>query len=255
MVHRGRRLCLTKAKGNYLYFFCVGHHQRRTVCPQRYLSAEVVEQAVERYYSTVRLPEKLQNQIRDGLRAEMDYQQRLAQPEIAWAKRRVKELADERRRLARGVVTGAVPGDLAREEHDRIDAELEQAKKTLSAAEMIFDHIEATLNEALELIGRCDEVYRLAGPEIRRLSNQFFFDRLLISEKTEEGAQVTSAVLQEPWATLVSEDFQASMAISAKNPGQDHFAPGSKMSALAPPAVSSFRTSRTGVSRHRGQAG
>jgi site-specific DNA recombinase len=128
-AHCGSRLCLTKAKGNYLYFFCVGHHQRRTVCPQRYLSAKVVEQAVERYYTTVRLPEKLQNQIRDGLQAEMDYQQRLAQPEIAWAKRRVKELADERRRLARGVVTGAVPGDLAREEHDRIDAELRASQE------------------------------------------------------------------------------------------------------------------------------
>jgi hypothetical protein len=85
---------------------------------------------------------------------------------------------------------------------------------------MIFEHIEATLNKALELVGRCDEVYRLAGPEIRRLSNQFFFDRLLISRDTEEGAQVTGAVLQEPWATLVSESFQASMAISTKTRGR-----------------------------------
>jgi site-specific DNA recombinase len=97
----GSRLCLTKTKKDYFYFFCVSCHQRRKPCRQPYLSAAVIEQAVERYYSTVRLPEKLQNQIRDGLRAEMDYQQRLARPEIAWAKRRVTELADERKRLAR----------------------------------------------------------------------------------------------------------------------------------------------------------
>lgn len=231
-AHCGSRLCITKAK-DYFYFFCVARHQRRKPCPQPYLSVTVVERAVERYYSTVRLPVELQDQIRDGLRAELDYQHQQAQPEIAWAKRQVKELAEERKRLARGVVTGTIPGDLAREEHDRIDLELEQAKRTLDAAQMIFAQIEDNLNRALELVGRCDEVYRLAGPRDRRLSNQFFFDKLLVAEDTEQGAQVAGAVLQEPWATIVSEDFQAAMAHSAKNPGQDHFVGGSKMSALA----------------------
>ena len=224
-AHCGSRLCLTNAKGNYLYFFCVGRHQRRTNCSQRYLSATVVERAVERYYASVRLPEAVQNQIRDGLRAELDYQQQQAQPEIAWAKRRVKELAEERKRLARGVVTGTIPGDLARDEHDRIAHELEQAKKTLTAAQMIYAHIEDTLNRALALIGRCDEVYRLGGPRVRRLSNQFFFQKLLIAEDVEEGAEVAGATLQEPWATLVCEDFQASMARSTKKPRARSFGP------------------------------
>jgi site-specific DNA recombinase len=231
-AHCGSRLCLTNAKGSYLYFFCVGRHQRRTDCRQRYLSAMVVERAIERYYATVRLPEAVQDQIHDGLRAELDYQQRQAQPEIAWAKRRVKELAEERKRLARGVVTGTIPGDLAREEHDRIAHELEQANKTFAAAQMIYAHIEDTLHRALTLVGRCDEVYRLGGPRVRRLSNQFFFQKLLIAEDPEEGAEVAAAILQEPWATLVSEDFQASMARSTKNPGQDLLARGSKMNVL-----------------------
>jgi len=235
-AHCGSRLCLTNTKGNYQYFFCVGRHQRRTKCPQRYLSVTVVERAVERYYATVRLPEAVQDLIRDGLRAELDYQQRQAQPEIAWAKRRVKELADERKRLARGVVTGTIPGDLARDEHDRIAQELEQAKQTLVTAEVIYTGIEDSLNRALTLVGRCDEVYRLGGPKVRRLSNQFFFEKLLIAEEPEEGAEVAGAMLREPWATLVSEDFQTSMDPSAENPGQDRFTRGSKMSALVPPA-------------------
>jgi site-specific DNA recombinase len=127
-AHCGSRLCLTKAKGQYLYFFCLGRHQRRHLdCPQRYLAAEAVERAVEDYYATMRLPEEVQEDIRDGLRAELDRQHRHAEPEIAWAKTRVVELEQERRRLARGVVTGAIPGDLAREEHDRIERELGQS--------------------------------------------------------------------------------------------------------------------------------
>jgi site-specific DNA recombinase len=228
----GSRLCLTNAKGNYLYFFCIGRHQRRTNCPQPYLAVSTVEQAIERYYATVRLPEAVQDLIRTGLRAELDHQHRQAQPEIAWAKRRVIELAEERKRLARGVVTGAIPGDLARDEHDRIALELEQANKTLMAAKMIYGRIEDALNRVLALVGRCDEVYRRGGPQVRRLSNQFFFDKLLIAEDTEEGAQVAAAVLQEPWATLVSEDFHAAMARNTTNLGPDHWARGSKMNTL-----------------------
>ncbi len=234
-AHCGSRLCLTNAKGSYLYFFCVGRHQRRTKCPQRYLTASDVERAVERYYSTVRLPVAVQDQIRGGLRSELDYQQRQAQPEISWAKRRVKELAEERKRLARGVVTGTIPGDLAREEHDRIAHELEQTNKTLAAAQMIYARIEDTLNRALALVGRCDEVYRRGGPQVRRLSNQFFFEKLLIAEDREEGAEVAGAIMQEPWATLVSEDFHTAMARSTTNPGHDHWARSSKMSSLVPP--------------------
>ena len=232
----GSRLCFTNAKGSYLYFFCVGRHQRRTNCSQPYVAAAHVERAVERYYSTVRLPETVQDQIRAGLQAELDYQQRQAQPEIAWAKRRVGELAQERKRLARGVVDGSIPGDLARDEHDRIAHELDQANQTLAAAQMIYANIEGTLNRALELVGRCDEVYRLGGPQVRRLSNQFFFTKLLISVDEDHGAQVAGATLNEPWATLVSEDFHASMRASTTNPGPLQGTGGSKISALAPPS-------------------
>ncbi|MPZ84864.1 MAG: hypothetical protein GEV28_32560 [Actinophytocola sp.] len=116
----GSRLCLTKAKGQNLYFFCLGRHQRRTTCQQPYLIAEDVERAVERYYTTIRLPEDLQDTIREGLREELTQQQRQAEPEITYARQRVGDLEQERRRLARGVVSGAIPEDLAREEQERI---------------------------------------------------------------------------------------------------------------------------------------
>jgi hypothetical protein len=176
------------AKGQYLYFFCVGRHQRRNDCQQPYILAETVEQAVERYYRYVRLPENVQDTIRAGLRAELDKQRQQAQPEIAWAKRRVVELEDQRRRLARGVVTGAIPEDLAAEEQDRIRSELEGAGRVLATAEVIYGRIEDTLNLALALVGRCDELYRRGGAQVRRLSNQFFFEKLLVDDEEIAGA-------------------------------------------------------------------
>ena len=154
----GSRLCFTLAKGLYPYFYCLGRHQRRTSCRQPYLAVEAVEAAIERHYTTVRLPQGLEDVIRTGLKVELDKQHERAEPEISWARTRVTELQQERKRLARGVVTGTIPGDLARDEHQRIDHELEQAGRVLGTAEMIYAKIEQTLNRALDLLSRCDEV-------------------------------------------------------------------------------------------------
>ncbi len=195
-----------------------------------------MEQAVERYYSTVRLPEDVQQTIRDGLRAELEGQRAQAEPEIAYARTRVTELEQERRRLARGVVTGAIPEDLAREEQERISKELGQASRILATAEVIYAKIEDTLNRALTLVGRCDEVYRLGGPQVRRLSNQFFFEQVLLDVE-DDAARVAGAVLREPWATLLAGDFQAQMASrNTTNPDRDLDGRGSKMMSLVRPA-------------------
>ncbi|MGK5554342.1 zinc ribbon domain-containing protein [Actinomadura kijaniata] len=162
----GSRLCLTKARGKYLYFFYLGRHQKRTSCTMKYLTAEAVEAVVECYYATIQLTPDLQEQVRAGLHAELDRQRTQAEPEITYAHRRVTELEleQERRRLARATVEGIIPGDLAREEHERIETELRGARAVLATAEVIAERIDEMLQSALALIGRCDEVCRLGGP-------------------------------------------------------------------------------------------
>ncbi len=229
----GSRLCVMQAKGQYLYFFCVGRQQRRTGCDLPYLPALDVEAAVERYYKIIRVPEALQETIRAGLRAELDEQRLRAAPEIAHARSRVTELEDERRRLARGVVTGSIPEDLAREEQERINRELSHAQRILATSEIVYAKIEDTLNRALALVGRCDEVYQLGGPQVRRMSNQFFFEQLLID--VEEEVMVTGAVLREPWDIILAPSFQAAMAANTTNPDRDLDGRGSKDDFLVPP--------------------
>jgi site-specific DNA recombinase len=224
----GSRLCLTNAKGQYLYFFCLGRHQRRTDCQQRYLLASDVEAAVERFYRHERLSDELQDLIRNGVLEELGRQRQHSGPEIAWAKRQVESLAAERRRLGRETVKGNIPGDLAREEHDRIDRELADAQRILAAAEAVSSHIEGNLDRAVALLGRVDEIYRQGGPKIRRLSNQFLFEKLLIRER-----EVAGAVYREPWATLRNEKLIAGLRRNARNPGRRSVGQGSKMIALA----------------------
>jgi len=80
---------------------------------------------------------------------------------------------------------------------------LKQAETTLAAAQMIYAHIEDASRRALASSALVMRSTTEAAPRVRRLSNQFFFEKLLITEDTDDGAQVAGAVLNEPWATLV----------------------------------------------------
>jgi site-specific DNA recombinase len=236
-----RRLSFTLAKGRYPYFFCLGRHQRQTSCEQPYLDVDAVEAAVERYWRTVRIPAGVKQLIQDGLRAELENQHERAQPEIRRARDRVEQLTAERRRLARGVVTGSIPDDLAREEHQRIQRDLHQAERILETSEMIYEHIHGILERCFDLLERVHNVYRLGGPRIRRLANQCFFTRLLLDGE-RDGPHVTGATLREPWATLLAEDFQARMRHNTTNPDHDLLGRGSIMTTLVLPAVSGSKT-------------
>jgi hypothetical protein len=114
---------------------------------------------------------------------------------------------------------------------------------------MIYTRIEDTLTRALTLIGRVDEVYRKGGPQVRRLSNQFFFEKLLV--QLDEDTEIAGAVLREPWATLCAEDFIEQMGRAKKDPGQDRFGPGSKMMTLVPRQDSNLRHTVRKPARHR----
>jgi DNA repair exonuclease SbcCD ATPase subunit len=81
--------------------FCLGRHQRQTICQQPYLDVEAVEATVDQFWQTVRLPAGVKDSIEEGLRIELDAQHERAEPEIHRARERVQQLADQRRRLAR----------------------------------------------------------------------------------------------------------------------------------------------------------
>lgn len=229
----GSRLCITKAKGNggeYLYFFCLGRH-KGSRCPQRYVSVEKVEQAVERHYAArVRMPESVQQTIRAGLEAELDRQRRHAAPEARHQQARVKQLEEERRRLARGAITGAIPEDLVAEEQERIRQELAGAKRVLEASEAVFARIEEGLTLGLHLLSQWDQVYLQGGPLIRRRSNQAIFEKLLVEED-----EVMEVEYKEPWRTFFDQQFQTWMVQSTQNPASLSESQGLKKELLVPP--------------------
>ena len=236
-AHCGSRLCVQQAK-DYVYFFCLGRHQKRTNCTAPYLQVEAVEEAVTRYYQTVAglLPASAHEDVRQRLRDELSDKARHLEPELKRARARMAELEEERRRLARGVITGAIPEDLGREEQQRITSEWEGAQRVLAVAELGYGQIEETLELALELVSRVDEVYRLGSDRVKRLLNQCFFEKLLVSLDDGE-ATVAGSMFAEPWGTLITGELagQVDDDDHTKNLGPYLLGRGSKEMSMVPP--------------------
>lgn len=229
----GSRLCITRAVGKgggeYLYFFCLGR-QMGNGCRQRYVQVHKIEEAVERYYDNhVRLSKAEIQAIRERLLQELGRQQRHAKPEIAYQRKRVKDLEEQRRRVSDGVAIGAIPMDVAPEQQRRIAQDLANAHKVLAACEAIYERVEEGLTLALQLLRRWHEVYLVGNGQVRRHSNQALFEKLLVDD-----GEVVGCIYKEPWATLKSESFLADPVHEAENPDPLFEGQGSRKLLMVP---------------------
>lgn len=125
-------------------------------------------------------------------------------------------------------MTGAIPGDLAREEQDRVAGQLRDCRRILETATRVSANIMGELKKALELLER-DYVYATGGERNRRLCNQFIFEKLLILD-----GEVVNAILKEPWTTLYAGEFVEQMRMNVANAKAARVGPGLKMSYLVP---------------------
>ena len=207
----GGRLCLTNAKGRYLYYFCLG---RRDGCDQRYVAADEVEQRIGALYGRMKMDDVALQTAEEAFRQEMDEKQRTAAPRIERAKRQLTQLELQRRRVARGLVDGSLPSDLAREEQERIAREMANASRTAALAEQNAYDFERPFRLVLELIGRCDEIYERGDSKVRRLLNRAFFEQIYIRH-----GEVTDAELLEPWHTLEARFGGDLIPIETFSPG------------------------------------
>ena len=207
----GGRLCLTNAKGKYLYFFCLG---RRDGCDQRYVAADEIEQRVGALYGRMKMDVAALQTAEDAFKQEMDEQHRTAAPRIDEAKRQLTQLDLQRRRVARGVVDGSIPSDLAREEQGRIAREMATASRAATLAEQSAHDFERPFRLVLELIGRCEEIYERGDSTVRRLLNQAFFEQIYIRH-----GEVTDAELLEPWNTLEARFGGELIPVETFSPG------------------------------------
>jgi site-specific DNA recombinase len=210
----GSRLIVNHAKGNggtYRYFVCIGRQQDKTSFTLRAIRIELAEDAVAAYYAKVQLPEDEVVRLRSYLEGELSKLRTDAERERGSSARRLRKLADERKKLLDAHYADAIPLDLLKSEQARIVAEIATIEGRRAAVEGDFKTAETNMRRALARAGDCQTAYRDASATMRRQFNLAFFKRLVMDD--EYGV---TAELAEPFDVILGDDLRLATAIKAE---------------------------------------
>jgi hypothetical protein len=111
---------------------------------------------------------------------------------------RLARLEDERTKLLHAHYAGAVPLDQLKVEQERITQEMATAASRLKTSLASTEQVQGVIDKAVAWATDCHRAYLDSTPEGRRLMNQAFFKRILV---TEDG--VVSWEYNEPFAILM----------------------------------------------------
>ncbi|MCE5254316.1 MAG: recombinase family protein [Actinomycetia bacterium] len=195
----------------YHYFFCLGRQYNRQSCTQKVMAIDEVERKIEEHYLTIQiLPERI-DQITGVLRELLIDRREEAEAAERVETLRMNRLSKEREKLLRLHYEDALPADLFKQEMQRITRELEKARQQLEVVSVSYDAIEKNVERALDLARDCYSAYKDAGPETRRLFNQAFFEKLIVSDT----GSVTHE-LAEPFKLLLDPSLPDRLEQEAK---------------------------------------
>jgi site-specific DNA recombinase len=182
----GSRLMINKATNSkgvpYDYFVCLGRHRKRTDCTRQAMAVATVESAVENAWARIRLTpferKTAEGRISDELKAQTKNQD----GEKQQYQNQQAALLAERSKLLTAHYADAIPLDLLKVEQERISLSLNFIDRELSS--MVGDSTRITdhLDGILSLLQHCEEAYKEAKPQQRRMMNQAVADEIYIDE-------------------------------------------------------------------------
>ena len=194
-------LANVKGRGDevYEYFFC--RQTQARLCDSRYAQVPRIEQAVERYWATLRLSPELVAHIRSGIQRTIEHDQKAARELHSQLTEELRRLDVKHENLLDLAEDGQLPKETIRKRLNDITTArkrlTERQERTEHKLAAVLDYIDA----AVELLENPGELYLRASDTIRRQLNQAIFKRLYVYID-----EVTDAELNAPFADLIEAD-------------------------------------------------
>lgn len=193
----GARLSVQIAKNKYAYFYCLGQ-VKKNGCKQAYIGIPEVEQGIIKLYRDIQLPPAFIQKLRAKLQKELEDRESFNLKKRTRLEKRLEKLSNERGKLLQAYYSEAIPLDLLKEEQKRITCETKACESELAKVGAKFEIMEATINKAINLATDCAAAYEAAPPQVRRMFNQAFFEKIFVTEKKVSGFDYT-----EPFDLLI----------------------------------------------------
>jgi len=197
----GKRLIYNLAVNSqgeqYPYFFCIG---RREGCPQRYVSVDAVERAVEDYYATFeRAPQEIAER-QAAIRSYYEAERATHASSVESQRQRLTAIEYRRDKLFEAYADDAIPLAQLKRKQKELDAEAAGAEAALDIATTNWAKVEVLAIRAASLAKDAQAAYRAATPMLRRTMNQVYFKKLFVTDDS-----ITAATLTDAYAELLAD--------------------------------------------------
>ena len=182
----GSRLMVSNSKNRhgfvYPYFVCSGRHSKRTDCTRSAILIEDVEHLIEDYYARIQITPARREALAGMLHHEFDRLMSAETDELAQLTANRDRLENEQTRLIQAHYADAIPLSLLKREQDRILTELDHITRRIDAHHGEYTEARAHLDDALNLLENCVDIYKRCDDANRRLCNQAFFTKIYVDE-------------------------------------------------------------------------
>lgn len=193
------RFIVQRAVGNggeYFYLFCRGRQER--LCDVPYLNVSDVEEAVIRHYATIQFSDEFKEAVRARLDAALADDLDGSQVVRDRLEARLTSLATKESNLLDLAADGDLPKEMIKQKLIHIRDERAGIRRDIERLEGELETGRQVFLTALELLDQPQELYRQAGPALRKTMNETIFAKLWLN-----GTTVTDDALAEPFDTLV----------------------------------------------------
>jgi len=193
------RFVVMRANGNggeYFYFFCRGRQEG--LCDQPFLNVHTVEQAVLDHYATVSFSEEFTAAVRAGLDAAIAHDLGSTQEVRDRLDVRLAALDTRESNLLDLAADGELPKEKIREKLIAIRDERTSIRRDIERLDAELETGRQVFRMALDLLDQPQELYRQAGPALRKAMNETIFTKLKLDRTT-----ITVDELAEPFDVLV----------------------------------------------------
>ncbi len=197
----GKRLVFNMAVNGqgerYAYFFCVG---RRQGCPQRYVSVDAVERAVERYYATIERSRTEIAKRQAAIHSYYEAERATHAKHTAIQRERLSAIERRRDKLFDAYAADAIPLAQLKRQQDELTAEVAGAQAVLDIAATNWAKVEVLAIRAVALVEDAQAAYEAAPPLVRRTMNQVYFKKLFVTDDS-----ITAVMLTDTYAELLAD--------------------------------------------------
>ena len=189
----------------YAYYICTGRATKRTRCTRKAVPVGIAEQLVTDCYQHIAITPTTYAQLAERVEAAFDEclaERSQAIDDLTTTKQRLEAEADK---LLEAHFADAIDLDTLKRHQDRIRIALADVTKRLDAERHDHEGPRQHLATALRLLADCAQMYARIDDHGKRLANQAFYQRILITEDEKAAIQ-----LNEPFAALAPNDVRCS---------------------------------------------